>query len=1108
MDLSFRQHDSQLFYLPLMTLSFGLSPNTSHQKELWLFKNFLQSNLIPDSVPAESYDKLRLQIELTNTISGLSASDPTGNTSKSVTLYSSMISEQYRIVLPRTDIAPLSITPKIIEIILDHELLQLLSVSSVEQLITLLYQPPVASVASPGGGDGGDDGDNNEHFRKHFQFPDFLLFIYPEKRRPVLRITEQDIKSIRLQHKLKLLAIIRRKLKNTDDENLKKIYQDRIMVIQADYNDLISEWQTKVPLYASDPESWTPSSYAELDQLLTYYFDYFADAQSILFNKLPGSVGDLTEDPMAQQKHSSQSPEDTPSQQQNEQSGQQLSDNSDNSDNKGDFGDDKNDPPEDDSVSAVQTVDMSYSQKVEAFLAIPEEDFLRLDRQLKLELFKTSNSPSNQINRAKKTMAMAVFKWLKNRNKDEARKEFMQAYELSEVARQNIPAYRHSHVVGNPSPTVYPLSLGDGTGMSLFATSPGQQASAHPFDPDDQILAWLMIHKYKKLLDATSEDPEADALELHSYFFRSIERANPEVLPLLIMYYAGALPGINCPVNFEIYLELLLKFEDCITDYDSHYFFPVSFTTLDRIRWAPMGDTTYKSVELASMHLLQRISYYILLRYMAECTDNDFIKSSDLAKNPQSYDRFFNMIYTTSRGIKAIKENWIYDDDRAYEAICSDLNEHKNRIEKINKVPDLTEGLRILKSLHYQSLAVLVRVKIKCFNKSTKIIKTLKREVLEFHQKAADHFPELWHRVFQDAIDIGMTSEAREAARQLNYFWQERNLLLADYWQERFDSLSSQLAETVAPVPEPAEQSTTPLLLPDLPAQSQGKATATGKKNRKTRQTLQKKPYQLLSIPVSTSAQEELARGENSKADKLPETLSPTDLATLPGATIKVDRTRRNVQDSSQDGEQWQVQAATKIIRPFERIYRKNWNRQIYDTLKKVRTSREKGKPREEYNLYEKQLKGNSKSIVGIERIWEEMGWLLLHQYDGSFATQAIPENLRKEVLKITFKAKDHYFLPAIALLLGLDEMNSNLSPDVLSQAVRDILREEEFDSDDQKNELIHRFRCLSSSVAHSFSLAAMASPRNRKLKVLAEQWYKTKNDLIALKTQNAVNAK
>ncbi|MET4755022.1 hypothetical protein, partial [Endozoicomonas sp. NE40] len=85
----------------------------------------------------------------------------------------------------------------------------------------------------------------------------------------------------------------------------------------------------------------------------------------------------------------------------------------------------------------------------------------------------------------------------------------------------------------------------------------------------------------------------------------------------------------------------------------------------------------------------------------------------------------------------------------------------------------------------------------------------------------------------------------------------------------------------------------------------------------------------------------------------------------------------------------------------------------------------------------------------------------------------------------------------AIASHLGMDEMNHMLSPEKFFQLVHSILTDEHFDTIAGQIEFARRLRCLASSVAHSFSLAAMASPRNQKLRELARNWYKAKNDLI-----------
>lgn len=1042
-DLFHEQPDRQPVLAPLLTLPARAFFSTAYQSEQIPFKTFLQSRLTPPTVSPERQGDLHRQLnQLINKNNKNTYFDETENRSKSLILYLSVISGEYRIVLPRIDVELLSIAPQIVELILDHELLLILSTLSLEKILTLLYHYPASSTAAAGGSGGGDgdDGDNNENFRRYSQSPTFLFFFYPLKQRAVFRLTPMEILKTRLQHKLWLLTDIRRKLKFAVDDNLKKIYRDRIMIIQADYDDLKSELQKRLESYNSDTETGLFSSYEELHELLIYYFAHLPDGLSIFPDQLAGGLQDMAQKALGQQQdHPPPSPEDRLSQKPDEQSEHQPG-------GEGDHGDDKNDPPEKDSVPAAHIIEMSYSQKVEAFLAIPEEDFLRLDNQLKVELLQKLLEQSRQSSNAKTLMAKAIFTWQKSHNKEEARKLFMQAYELS------------------------------------------QKETANDFDPDDQILAWLMIHKYKKLLDGTSEDADADALELHSYFHRPAKQANSEILPLLIMYYSGALPGIRSTTDIEMYLQLLDKFENCIAQYQLHYFFPVSFTALDRIRWVPMADTVYESLDLSSMSTLQSCLHYILLRYMTEWNGHKVNENSYLSAVPEK--QFNDDIFVFINKLRTGNMKNLNHGEVGYNET---INHFKSIAEGLTNERPFGDDNWILTSILYQYCAVMERKKNKLFHKQ-KIFH--KKKVLNWYKLAAGHSPELWHRIFQDALNIGMTDLAIEAGQQLHTFWESRSPLIADYWQERLESLSSQYRKTTDTLPGPTQEAESPIpdwVLAETPASGKSEPRPGSKKTRKGKK---KRSYKAAKTSPIALVHEQTAK-HDPDVDALAEGLSPMDIAALPGAAIKVGKKQSNIADSSRSDDQWRVRASKRTIRPFERIYQKNWNEQVHSIIKQAHASRKTNNPKEEYDLYLKLLKGTSNSMVGIERIWEEMGWLLLHQYDGFYATQTIPEDLRKTVLDTAFKAKDQYFLPAIASHLGMDEMNHMLSPEKFFQLVHSILTDEHFDTIAGQIEFARRLRCLASSVAHSFSLAAMASPRNQKLRELARNWYKAKNDLI-----------
>ncbi|UYM15799.1 hypothetical protein [Endozoicomonas euniceicola] len=1046
---SHERPDPYLLFAPLLALSFRTYSSITHPPEQIPLKAFLQSSLIPPTVPPERQADLRQQLShLANKNREDTNIDQTRDTSKSLTLYSSVISGQYRIVLPHLDRDQLPIAAKIAESVLDHELRLILSVLSLREISTLLYQPPASLTSAAGGGDG-DDGDDNERFRENFQPPDFLFFIYPQKQRTALQLTLKDILSSRLQHKLRLLNTLRRKLKYAEDDNLRKIYRDRIMVIQADCDDL----ESGLRAYSdSDAVSCVPAYYSELNQPLAYYLAHLASVQPILPDELPGGVPKITQQTIKQQN-------DQPSQNPRNNSNQKPDEHQPDEDEQSDG---KNDPPEKGNAPDTHVVEMSYIEKIEAFLDIPEEDFLEIDGRLKFQLFQKSR----QSNDTKKgMMAEAVFKWLKNRNREEARELFMQAYTLS-------------------------LSEADNN-----------------FDPDDQVLAWLMIHKYKKLLEGTSEDAEADEQELHSYFHRPVEQANPEVLPLLIMYYTDALPGIHSFLDIELYLALIDKFESCYRNYHRFYFFPVSFTAIDRIRWTHMSDTAYTSLDLTYMsHSLASMInrsvglsifsvsfrlvnlFYVLIGLMTEWKEDSVDNNEYLTKLPW---RGHNE--EALQSIHILRKR-LTDKVNLTEKNYNDFIQfYSSLAEKKISITDNED--HFFSVMYYQYCAILEREKNEQYEKKGNIPKYKKYKVLIWYQKAAEYSPELWHRVFQEAQNIGKTDSVIEAARQLHHFWLSRSPLIADYWGERLKSLSHQSSEETESIPETIDEAESTIpdwVLTETSAPDKRELRATHSK--KTRKSKKKRPGKAAK---ATPTDQKHAENYDSNVEKPAKTLSPKNIAALPNATIKVGKRQNNIGDISRTDDQWQVRTSKKTVRPFERIYQENWNEKVDYIIKKAHVLRKTANPNKEYGLYQELLKGTSNSMVGIERIWEEMGWLLLHQYDNTYATRIINDDLKKAALDTAFKAKDKYFLPAIASYLGLDEMNSSLSPEDFYQSVLTTLTHEQFDTISQKVDFVRRLRSLASSVAHSFSLAAMASPRNKKLGSLAQSWYKAKTDLL-----------
>ena len=136
-----------------------------------------------------------------------------------------------------------------------------------------------------------------------------------------------------------------------------------------------------------------------------------------------------------------------------------------------------------------------------------------------------------------------------------------------------------------------------------------------------------------------------------------------------------------------------------------------------------------------------------------------------------------------------------------------------------------------------------------------------------------------------------------------------------------------------------------------------------------------------------------------------------------------------------------------------------------------------------------------SKIMIGIERVWEEYTWTLLHQFDDSFGVGILP-GLQKENARETAElAKNHYLLPALALTLGMDQLNEKISASEIWSRAQDLLKLPEYEDPEINSEFRFRLRCLFSSMGHIYSLLAMAASQSQSVHLgqLAREWFSYK---------------
>ena len=115
--------------------------------------------------------------------------------------------------------------------------------------------------------------------------------------------------------------------------------------------------------------------------------------------------------------------------------------------------------------------------------------------------------------------------------------------------------------------------------------------------------------------------------------------------------------------------------------------------------------------------------------------------------------------------------------------------------------------------------------------------------------------------------------------------------------------------------------------------------------------------------------------------------------------------------------------------------------------------------------------------MIGIERVWQEHAWTLMHEFDDSFDMGFLAESKRQAAWKTARVVKNKLLLPALALTLGMDEMSARTSSREVWKRARDLLARAEFQEQEVNDEFRLRLRCLFNSMGHVYTLLAMSAP-------------------------------
>lgn len=209
-----------------------------------------------------------------------------------------------------------------------------------------------------------------------------------------------------------------------------------------------------------------------------------------------------------------------------------------------------------------------------------------------------------------------------------------------------------------------------------------------------------------------------------------------------------------------------------------------------------------------------------------------------------------------------------------------------------------------------------------------------------------------------------------------------------------------------------------------------------------------------------------------------------------------VGRYKDNILDVSCIEAGWQVSTGNgKVLSPHEALLINNWSSQVNTILSRIRTARKNQDLSEELSVYGTALSDpRHKNFIGIERVYEELAWTLLHTQDKFFEPAAkyktYGESTTLEATAVSDMAGKLIFA-AFAKKLQLDTLSTEIEPEEIYRRAEEVLAKPEYQEPVIQAELRFRLRCLFSSMGHVYSIRAMCSPSHAQaLGAKASQYY------------------
>ncbi|WP_257294614.1 hypothetical protein [Endozoicomonas sp. YOMI1] len=560
---------------------------------------------------------------------------------------------------------------------------------------------------------------------------------------------------------------------------------------------------------------------------------------------------------------------------------------------------------------------------------------------------------------------------------------------------------------------------------------------------------------------------------------------------LSLLYFMGGLPHFEDGVNYHKGITLLAY---CPVLLREMYFFlsPVSFSPYDYVRFAPVS---IKSLFVSQPNVppktwLGGAMQMMVMTYLQQQNDHLWGVKRYNCSRWFSDSELRSELYLLVKALIGECLSLTASMDTGRKKSC------KRRVLEIDKklqsavnrlVPK--EGNQDYEDIH--TLATCLQARIhQCAHTASPMYSW---KVANLYRKAAQMSPNHWSSAYIFFLKAHKWDLAANAAAEYARYYLKESPLLAEYWSD-----TSERARELVAFPETPRGQAAALdkdydfdavlrqFSEDVPKSailSVGLARNKGRKrNGQRNESGNKSGRDAIQSPRAGGAE----RHEPLTVKAGQQEVSPVIRAVRSG--------KHSFAWPSADCQGFQVQSARGAIKPFEKLLSRNWNPIVLQTLRCIRAARVRSDITAERQIYQKLLNHPLlKTCIGIERIWEECAWTELHQFDDFFRSAVIPDApMRQKARQWVLDARNKFILPSLMYCLEQDQIDPDINPEVIWNAVQAMLEQPEIASDPQVDvEIRFRLRCLFSSMGHTFSLWAMTDSSNADHhRQRAQTWY------------------